>query len=137
MRTATQHIIRIATVLALTAASTSAFAQSEEYRRGYDDGYTAGQRAAHDDRGRGPDRNRLRIMDAAYGHGAKTCDARRAVRDQVEANRGVIVANNRLCGDPSPRVAKRLTIDYRCGDGQPLRVVMRETETMRLSCRRG
>ncbi len=137
MTTVNQRIMRIAAVLALTAASSSAFAQSIEYRRGYDDGYAAGQRAARDDRGRGPDSNRLRIMEAAYGHGAKTCDARRAVRDSVEGNRGVVVVNNRLCGDPSPRVLKRLTIDYRCGDSEPLRVVARENETLRLSCRRG
>ena len=42
MRIAKQQMMRIATVLAFTAASTSAFAQSADYRRGYDDGYAAG-----------------------------------------------------------------------------------------------
>jgi hypothetical protein len=51
MTLACRNIIRIATVLALTAASTSAFAQSAEYRRGYDEGYAAGLRATRDDRG--------------------------------------------------------------------------------------
>jgi hypothetical protein len=90
----------------LTAASASAFAQSAEYRRGYDDGYAAGQR-----------------------------DARRAVRDEIERNNGNVRAGNQLCGDPARGEVKRLRIVYRCDDSEAVRVIARENETVRLSCR--
>ena len=134
MRLANQHLIRIAAVLALTAASTSAFAQSADYRRGYDDGFAAGQRAAHDDRGRGGG-DRLRVLKAEYGARGNVCDARRVVRDEIERN-GAIRVSNQLCGDPAPGVQKRMEVVYRCGDDEPQRVGAREGETMRLSCRR-
>ena len=134
MNTAKQTILRIGVVLALTAASTSAFAQSAEYRRGYDDGYAAGQRDAD---GRGPgDRNRLRIVEADYGVRGATCDARRSVRETIEGNRGVVVATDKLCGNPAPGKVKRLRVVYRCGDNEPLRIVTPQYETLRLSCRR-
>ena len=136
MRLANQHIIRIAAVLALTAASTSAFAQSADYRRGYDDGYAAGQRAAQDDRGRPSGGNRLRVVEAQYGARGAMCDARPAVRDEIERSGGVVRAGNQLCGDPARGVEKRLSVVYRCGDNEPLRVVARENETLNLSCRR-
>ena len=132
MRLANQHLIRIAAVLALTAASSSAFAQSAEYRRGYDAGFAAGQRATSDDRGRG---NRLRVLEATYGGRGKVCDARREVRDAIERN-GALRVDNGLCGDPNPGVQKRLEVVYRCGDDEPQRVGARENETLRLSCRR-
>lgn len=133
MRFVHQHIVRIAAVLALTAASASAFAQSADYRRGYDDGYAAGLRAASDDRD--PVGGRLRIEQAEYGARGAVCDARRAVRREVEDNRGVVLAGNHLCGDPARSVPKRLRVIYRCGDAEPLRVTARENETLRLSCR--
>ena len=136
MRIAKQHIMRIAAVLALTAASTSAFAQSADYRRGYDDGYAAGQRAADDERGDGPRRNYLRIMEADYGVRGATCNARRSVRDAIENNRGVIVATDKLCGNPAMGKVKRLRVIYRCGDSEPLRVITPQYETLRLTCRR-
>lgn len=136
MRSANQHIVRIAAILALTAASSSAFAQSAEYRRGYDDGYAAGQRAVRDDHGRGPDSGRLRIEEAVYGARGAMCDARRAVRQEAERNGGVVVAGNHLCGDPAHNVQKRLTIVYRCGNDEPLRMSGRENEALRLSCHR-
>jgi hypothetical protein len=136
MRFTHQHIVRIAAVLALTAASTSAFAQSAEYRRGYDDGFAAGQRAARDDGGRGPGWGRLRVEEATYGARGAMCDARHAVRQELERNGGSVVAGNHLCGDPIRNVEKRLSIVYRCGGDDPVRVVARENETLRLSCRR-
>lgn len=125
-----QHIMRIAAVLALTAASTSVFAQSADYRRGYEDGYAA----ALD--GRGPGRGGLHIVEANYGVRGSVCNARRSVRDQVELNRGVVVANDRLCGDSAPGKVKRLQIVYRCDGSEPLRVVARQGDSLRLSCRR-
>ena len=136
MRLANQHIVRIAAILALTAASTSVFAQTAEYRRGYDDGYAAGQRAARDDRGRGPGGGRLRVEEAEYGARGAMCDARQAVRQEVERNGGAVLVGNQLCGDPARNVQKRLSVVYRCGDSEPVRVIGRENETLRLSCRR-
>jgi len=133
MRLANQHILRIATVLALTAASTSAFAQSAEYRRGYDDGFAAGQRAGRDG-GRGQGWDRPRVEEAMYGARGAMCDARHAVRQEVERN-GAVLVGNQLCGDPIRNVEKRLSVVYRCGDDQ-LRASARENETLRLSCRR-
>lgn len=130
-----QHFMRIAAVLAMTAASTSAFAQSAEYRRGYDDGFEAGLRAAEGDRG-GQGRNYLRIVEANYGVRGMTCDARRGVREALERNRGLVVANDRLCGDAAPGQVKRLRVVYRCGDSEPLRIDTRQGDTLRLSCRR-
>lgn len=142
MKNARQHLIRVATVLALIGASSAAFAQSAEYRRGYDDGYAAGQRDARDDRG-GPGGpggpvawGRVHIEEAEYGVRGATCNARRGVRDQLERNRGNIEVNNQLCGDPAPGEQKRLRLVYRCGDSAPARVVAREGERLRLNCRR-
>ena len=135
MRIAKQHIMRIAAVLALTAATSSAFAQSADYRRGYEDGYAAGQRDDRDDRG-GPGRDSLRILEANYGVRGSTCNARRSVRDSMERNRGVVVANDKLCGDAAPGKVKRLQVVYRCSDDEPQRAVARQGDTMRLSCRR-
>jgi hypothetical protein len=136
MTLATQHIMRIAAVLALTAASASAFAQSDEYRRGYADGYAAGQRAAHDDRGNSRGWARMRVEEAEYGVRGAMCDAREAVRNEVERNDGNVRASNRLCGDPARGAQKFLRIVYRCGDSEPVRVSAREGESLRLSCRR-
>lgn len=145
MRLAERTIVRLAAMLALVAAagaaSTPAFAQSADYRRGYEDGFAAGQRAAHDDRGRddrgrGPGWGRLRIEEAYYGARGAMCDARRAVRYEAERNDGAVRAGNHLCGDPIPNVQKRLSIVYRCGGDQPVRVQAREDDTLRLVCYR-
>ena len=128
--------LRLAAALALAVASASAFAQSAEYRRGYDDGFAAGQRAAHDDRGGRPGWRRLTIDNADYGGRRGTCDARRAVWGELESNNGNVRAGNQLCGDPAHGERKRLRVVYRCGDSEPMRAVVREGEVMRLSCRR-
>ncbi|MGZ5200488.1 MAG: hypothetical protein ACXWC4_12020 [Telluria sp.] len=128
-------IVRIAAILTLTAISTSTFAQSNEYRRGYEAGFAAGQRAGLDERGHHRDW-RVHIEEAEYGVRGAMCDAREAVRDQVERNNGAVHAGNELCGDPARGAQKLLRIIYRCGDSEPLRVVAREHETLSLSCRR-
>ncbi|MGJ7916024.1 hypothetical protein ACI48D_11160 [Massilia sp. LXY-6] len=136
MKVAHRNIIRIVTVLALTAASTSAFAQSAEYRRGYDEGYAAGLRAAGEGRGGNSGWGRLHIEEAEYGARGSMCDARRGVRDEIERSGGGVVAHNQLCGDPAPGEQKRLRIIYRCGDSEPVRAFAREGETLRLRCPR-
>jgi hypothetical protein len=145
MKLASQTMLRLAAVLALSAASASAFAQSADYRRGYDDGFAAGQRAAYENRGdrgdrgdydRGPEWGRLRIEEAEYGARGSMCDARRAVRDAVERNGGAVRVGNGLCGDPLVGAPKRLNVIYRCGRGEPIQVSARENDTLRLSCPR-
>jgi hypothetical protein len=136
MRLAHQPIVRIAAILALATASTSAFAQSAEYRRGYEEGYAAGLRAAGDGGGRGSGRGGVRVESAEYGARGAMCDARRAVRQEAERNGGAVVAGNHLCGDPAYNVEKRLSVVYRCGDDAPVRVIARENETLHLGCRR-
>lgn len=131
-----QHtFVRLAATLTLLAASTSTFAQSNEYRRGYQDGFAAGQRAASEEGGHHRDW-RVHIEEAAYGTHGAMCDAREAVREQVERNRGAVHVGNELCGDPAPGAQKYLRIIYRCGDSEPQRVTAREHETLRLDCRR-
>ena len=135
MKSITQHILRSAGLLAFTAASTSAMAQD----RHLDDGYNDGPRYAMQDRDerRGPPGwARVRVEEARYGAHRSTCDARRAVRDEVERNRGAILVNNELCGDPARGAQKRLSVTYRCGNSESVRIVAREGETLRLSCRR-
>lgn len=134
MKLTKQSILRLGAILALSAATTSAFAQSAEFRRGYDEGYAAGQRAAHDDRG--PRWPRVHIEEAEYGARGAMCDARRAVFDAVERNNGAVLAGNQLCGDPARGAEKHLRVVYRCGDSEPVRVVARESETLHLGCRR-
>jgi hypothetical protein len=136
MNIAHRNIMRIATVLVLTAASTSAFAQSAEYRRGYEAGYAAGLSAARDDQGGHSGRSRLHIEEAEYGVRGSMCDARRGVRDEIERTGGAVVARNQLCGDPAPGEQKRLRVVYRCGDSEPERAFAREGETLRLRCGR-
>lgn len=130
-----QTLVRIAAILALTAASTSTFAQSNEYRRGYEDGFAAGQRAAYEQGGHRREW-RMHIEEAEYGTRGAMCDARAAVREQVERNDGAVHADNGLCGDPARGAEKFLRIIYRCGDSEPQRAVARQYETLRLSCRR-
>jgi hypothetical protein len=131
----TQTIMRLAAVLALTGACASSFAQSNEYRRGYEDGFAAGQRAASEP-GRRPDWGRVHVEEAMYGARGAVCDARRAVHEAIERNGGLVHVGNELCGDPARGEQKRLRIIYRCGDSEPVRTVAGENETLRLSCRR-
>ena len=137
MRLATQHILRVAAVLALTVASTSAFAQDD--RRSFNDGYAAGQRASEGPRGEPggpPGWARVRVEQADYGVRGRRCDARESVRREVMRNHGEIFVDNGLCGDPAHGAQKELSVMYRCGDSESVRVVAREGETLRLSCRR-
>jgi hypothetical protein len=134
MKNARQHLIRVGTVLALIGASSAAFSQSAEYRRGYDDGYAAGQRAAQDD-GRRPGRVRVHIDAAEYGGRGGSCDPSYRVSKEIERT-GAVVARNELCGDPAPGEQKRLRIVYRCGDGEQMRAFAREGEALRPRCRR-
>jgi hypothetical protein len=134
MKTAHRTIVRIAAVVALAAASASAFAQDGGYRRGYDEGYSS-SRYDGDARGGRGGWGRIHIEEAEYGVRGANCDARRGVRREIERT-GVVVAHNDLCGDPARGAEKRLRVIYRCGDSEPMRAFGREGTTLRLRCRR-
>ena len=136
MNIAHRNIIRVAAVLALTAASASSFAQSGEYRRAYDQSYGSSVQDPRDERGGRPGWGRVHIEEAEWGVREANCDARRGVWREIQRT-GVVVAHNDLCGDPARGIQKRLRIIYRCGDGEPMRAVAREGQTLRLRCRGG
>ena len=109
--------------IALGAASVSVFAQSAEYRRGYDQGYRDGIEAQSREDEQGGPGPRIHIEEAQYGVRDASCDIRDLVQQAVGRRSSFpIVANNELCGDPAPNVRKRLRITYRCGDGEALTV---------------
>ncbi len=122
-------------LLACGLASATAGAQSEEYRRGYDQGYRDGAEAQnHADHG-GP-AGRIIIEEAHYGvRGGGFCDARGAVQQLVGWRRHADVpAGNNLCGDPAYGMPKFLFVRYRCGDSQAARAEAPENAILQLSC---
>jgi hypothetical protein len=116
-------------------ASATAGAQSEEYRRGYEQGYRDGAEAqSRADRG-GP-AGHIIIEEAHYGvRGGGFCDARGAVQQMVGWRRhfDVPVGNN-LCGDPAVGMPKFLFLRYRCGDSQSARAEAPENSVLQLNC---
>lgn len=79
----------------------------------------------------------LEILSASYGGGGAQCDAKDAVARTCGGRADcTVAAANSLCGDPAPGLVKDLSIDYRCGPGEPARSVSaREWETpASLSC---
>ena len=130
----------------LTMASTSAFAQSREWQRGYDagfrDGFAAGQNAGsggvppfQPPPGNRPQPGRLVIDDAQFGIRGATCDARWAVQSAVDRhgpNR--IYASTQLCGDPAPNRAKTLWVTYRCENRRPVSGSAPEGRWLNLNC---
>lgn len=131
---------------ALTMASTSVFAQSRDWQRGYDagfrDGFAAGQNAGSG--GVPPfqpppagnwQQGRLVVEEALFGIRGLTCDARWAVQSTVDRqgpNR--IYASTQLCGDPAPNRAKTLWVTYRCDNRRPVSVSAPEGRWLNLNC---
>ena len=127
--------LRTLALVALCTASVSAFAQSQEYRRGYDDGFRAAQNGnqSSDDRGRG---QRISILEARYGRGGRVCDARRSVQNIVDQQgETTFEVNNNLCGDPAQNQTKTLSVTFQCGRSNPVRTSADETEGLRIACR--
>lgn len=126
--------LRLFTFLALATIATSAFSQSAEYRRGYDQGFRDGQ-AAHERSGR-QEPAHIVILAARYGTRDSACDARETIRSFVGWRRHVdVLVNNDLCGDPARGRPKHLFVEYRCGGEGAQRSEAREGETMSLYCR--
>lgn len=122
--------------ITLSTMSVSAFAQSREYQRGYDQGYRDGSESQSRQDQQGGPAGRIIIEEANYGVREASCDARDTVQNAVGWRRNVsIVANNELCGDPAPGRPKQLNVVYRCGDGPALRARTREGGTVILNCR--
>ena len=143
--TSTLHLTRLAGAALLLCASACAMAQSQEYRRGYDQGYRDGIAAAQEGgrewRGgrRGDNEHgrwRIEIERADYGVREGSCDARPAVMQALARGGNLsITAGNQVCGDPAPRKRKRLTVIYRCGDSDTQRAEADEGDALTLNCR--
>ncbi|MDB5839030.1 MAG: hypothetical protein JWQ23_982 [Herminiimonas sp.] len=132
------RILSLLMFTTLSGASSSAFAQSAEYRMGYDQGFRDGISAAQQGRSERGERRRggIEIEDAYYGVRGASCDLRDTLRrNAIDKRRIDITANNRLCGDPAPGQRKRLVVSYRCGGGPVLRSTAGEGEDMTISCR--
>lgn len=133
---ARKGILHALGLIALGAISVSAFAQSAEYRRGYDQGYRDGLEAQSRQEQQGEPAGRIIIEEASYGTRDASCDVRDRLQQAVGWRRNIsIAATNDLCGDPAPNRVKRLDVRYRCGDGQTFRVQTREGGTATLNCR--
>ncbi len=135
--------LRFLGLIALGAISVHAFAQSAEYRRGYDQGYRAGVEAQRRQSQEDQQRNqsfqagsRVTVDEAYYGAGGATCDARNQVQQDADRQANAsIKASNDLCGDPANGTAKVLRITYRCGDSRQIRVQTQEGTSVALTCR--
>jgi hypothetical protein len=135
-------MLRSLGLIALGAVSAQAFAQSEEYRRGYDQGYRAGveaqrrQQQEEYSRPQGGYGSRVSIDEASYGAGSSTCDARNQVQQEADRQPNPSIrASNDLCGDPAQGTVKALRITYRCGDSRQIRVQAQEGNAVTLNCR--
>lgn len=145
--TLTTHLApRLLAVALLGALAAPAFAQSAEYRRGYDDGYVAGVAAAQSGnvQPRGPYGNfggngpyaPVRVDRADYGTAGQFCDARNALQQRLTSQRNNLVqSDNGLCGDPAPGQVKQLTVRLRCQNGGTQRLVVPEGQAQAISCR--
>ena len=135
--------LRFLGLIALGAMSAQAFAQSAEYRRGYDQGYRAGvetQRRQNQEENQRHQNfqvgSRISIDEAYYGAGGATCDARSQVQQEADRQPNPSIrASNDLCGDPVQGTAKMLRITYRCGDSRQIRVQAAEGNAVTLTCR--
>ena len=141
---APRPLFALLAALALSAAGTSASAQSREFMRGYEQGFRDGVASVQGGAGRPPGMpvhpgwrpGRLVIEEARFGlFNGPSCDARRTVQNIVDG-RGVneVYASTRLCGDPAPNRPKQLTVTFRCDNRPALRRTVNEGQIMRFPC---
>jgi hypothetical protein len=131
-----KRVLSLLGFIALGALSGSAFAESAEYHRGYDQGYHDGIEAQGHQERQDESAARIIIEEASYGTREASCDLRDRLQQVVGRRRSIsIVANNELCGDPAPNQVKRLEVRYRCGDAEELRERTREGGSVTLNCR--
>ena len=133
--------------LSLLLLAPPAQAQSEAYRRGYDQGYADGLAAARQapwQTGAAPNwpgsypapAAPITLHEARYGTAERACDARAGIARAL-ANQAipVLTVNNGLCGDPAPNQRKFLVLSYSCPGQGPVRQSGWEGQPMDLSCR--
>ncbi len=132
-----KQVVSVLAFAMLGLLAGSAFSQSADYKRGYEQGYRDAVEASREQHGSSePARGRMTVLDAKYGFRGDVCDARQAVQQIAAMRRHVDVrVNNDLCGDPVSGQVKRLIIVYRCGDGPEQRVAGAEGTTLAMSCR--
>ena len=136
IKSAGQGVKWVLALMALGPMSLPAFAQSAEYRRGYDEGYRDGYEAQHRNDRHGQSGERIFIVEASYGTRNATCSARDTLQRALGGQHSMsIVVNNELCGDPAPNRPKRLEIVYRCGNAAAVRARAEEGATITLNCR--
>ena len=131
---------RVVSVLSLTAfamTAGSAFAQSAEYRRGYDQGYRDGAAAAGAQAQYPNAMGQITISSALYGVRGARCDARDSLQALAAGRSRVDVkVDNALCGDPAPNQPnKQMTVSYSCGNGGERRVGGPEGTILAIICR--
>lgn len=130
-----QVLLLTAAVLCLFAAA-QASAQSEEYRRGYDQGYRDAMEAQQHPRQEG--NWHILVEEAHYGSregGGGFCEAREPIQREIGGRRRAdIRVDNGLCGDPAPGFHKHIEVRYRCGDSQPVRAEAPEGSVLELHC---
>jgi hypothetical protein len=135
------------TGLSLLLLAPLAQAQSEAYRRGYDQGYADGLAAARQapwQTGANPGWSGsfaaspapITLHEARYGTAERACDARAGIARAL-ANQAipVLTVNNGLCGDPAPNQRKFLMVSYSCPGQGPVRQSGWEGQPLDLSCR--
>lgn len=122
---------------ALALVASSAWSQSAEYRRGYDQGYRDGNAAAGSQAQYPNTAGQITISSALYGVRGARCDARDSVQALASGRRRVDVkVDNALCGDPAPNQAnKQMTVAYTCGNGAERRVSGPEGSVLAITCR--
>ena len=131
-----KHALSALVLATLGITAGSAFAQSTEYRRGYDQGYRDGVEATNAQAQPAPTMGRISIVDAQYGTREARCDAGPAIQQIASRRRTIdVTVNNNLCGDPAPNRTKRLSVTFRCGDGPEQRVSGPEGRVLAISCR--
>ncbi|HEY1102312.1 MAG TPA: hypothetical protein VGE70_02725 [Burkholderiaceae bacterium] len=136
-----RHAPRLLALALLGALAMPAFAQSAEYRRGYDEGYRAGVAAAQSGNVQpqgpyGAAYQPVRVERADYGTAGQYCDARAALQQRLDTERNNVVrSDNGLCGDPAPGQVKQLTVRLRCQKSGVQRLVVAENQAQQISCR--
>jgi len=131
-----KRVLKIAVLTTVGLTSCMSFAQTSDYRRGYDQGYRDGlESQSHMDHRGGPE-GRIIVEEARYGaRDAGFCSPRDAIQGMIGWRRHAdIRASNELCGDPARGLSKHLEVRYRCGDGPSTRAEAPEGGFIMISC---
>jgi hypothetical protein len=130
-------IVSALAIATLGTLAGPAFAQSAEFRRGYDQGYRDGAESARSPAEYAPRRGQIAISSASYGVRDAQCDAGASIQALAMGRRQVdIKVDNELCGDPAQGQGnKQLNVTYSCGNGPERRAGGPEGAIVSISCR--